>query len=262
MKHYALTITVLLNLIFLSHLQGQTNELYDKGIITSGFDSLPYRFTKPKNYDPALKYPLIIFLHGSGERGADNELQLKHGASFFASDSIRDKYPAIVVFPQCDTNNSWHNGTYAFTSGKGQYSFPKEIKENISLNLVEILIREFQMQFNIDSDRMYLGGLSMGAMGTYEMVNRNPNKFAAAFAICGGANPEIAERLQFTGCWIFHGEADDVVPVEWSEHMYEAIKKKSGDVKISIYPNVKHDSWTNAFNEPELMEWLFSNHKN
>lgn len=258
MKYSGIALAIMLNLIFIFNLQGQTDELYEKGIITAGNDSLPYRFIRPKNFDTAKEYPLIVFLHGSGERGTDNKLQLKHGASFFASDSIRDKYPAFVVFPQCDTDKAWHNGIYSFDGVKRQYSFPKETKKNISLDLVELLIQGFQMKFNTDRDRIYIGGLSMGGMGTYEMVNRNPDKFAAAFAICGGANPEIADRLQDPSWWIFHGEDDDVVPVSWSERMYEAIKKSNEDVSLTIYPGVKHDSWNHAFSEPGLMNWLFS----
>ena len=165
-------------------------------------DSLPYRLLLPDGYDSNLKYPLILFLHGSGERGNDNELQLKHGAEFFLRDSIREQFPAIVVFPQCKQDMSWNNSEYVINGSRREYSFPKKHIENLHLSLLESLLDELTESYAIDPDRLYIGGLSIGGMGTFEMVNRNPRRFAAAFAICGGAHPQISRRIRRTSWWI------------------------------------------------------------
>lgn len=113
----------------------------------------------------------------------------------------------------------------------------------------------------VDEDRIYIGGLSMGAMGTFELVRRNPRRFAAAFAICGGANPAITRKLKRLPWWIFHGDADQVVPVRYSQAMVDAMKRQDIPVKFTVYPGVGHDSWTPTFKNPELLPWLFSQAK-
>lgn len=240
---------------------GQAVDHFDRGKIELSETNMPFRILKPKDLDPAKEYPLILFLHGSGERGTDNQLQLKHGGSFFASDSIREKYPAFVVFPQCPPGKNWHTGNYIMGPSFRLYTFPKEKKENQQLKMVEYILRSLQEKYKIDQNRIYLGGLSNGAMGTYELVRRNPDRFAAAVAICGGANPAIADRLKSPSWWIFHGDMDNVVSFELSVNMFYAIRALNPDVKLTIYEGVKHDSWTNAFAEPGLMEWLFSKQK-
>ena len=106
---------------------------------------------------------------------------------------------------------------------------------------------------------MDVGGLSMGGMGTFELVARNPDYFAAAFPICGGGNPHWSNLLKRTPFWIFHGEDDGVVSVDFSRKMYEALSKEKASVRLTIYPKVNHNSWDNSFAEPDLMHWLFSN---
>ncbi|MBT8270607.1 MAG: prolyl oligopeptidase family serine peptidase [Flavobacteriaceae bacterium] len=234
---------------------------YKKELFIQEQDSLPYRILLPKNFESDKTYPLILFLHGSGERGSDNELQLKHGASFFMSDSIMAKYPAIVVFPQCKAGMSWNNVESSDAGGERALDFPNKHKPNKHLELVEGLLDNLNSAYQIDQDRIYVGGLSMGGMGTFELVNRNPRLFAAAFPICGGAHPNIARRLRRTSWWIFHGSDDKDVAPEYSVQMYEALEKKNADAKITIYEGVGHESWTNAFAEPGLMNWLFSKSK-
>lgn len=224
-------------------------------------DTLPYRILFPKGFDKNKSYPLVLFLHGSGERGHDNEAQLTHGANLFLDKKIRETYPAFVVFPQCQTDLSWNNATVSRAYGQTIFSFPSEVVPNGQLDLVEGLITELQETFNIDNDRMYIGGLSMGGMGTFEMLHRNPDTFAAAFPICGGANPRIAPKIKQTPIWIFHGEADEIVPVINSSRIEKALQYVGADVTMSLYPDVGHDSWTNAFAEPELLFWLFSKSK-
>lgn len=223
-------------------------------------DTLPFRILIPKNYNTQRSYPLLIFLHGAGERGSDNKSQLVHGSSLFKSDDFKKKYPSIVIFPQCPAKSSWANvkRNDEILTGK-KFDFFKEISENKQLIMVEKLLDFIQKKYNIDSSRRYVGGLSMGGMGTFELVARNPNYFAAAFPICGAGNPNWSNHLKTTPFWIFHGEEDEVVSVDFSRKMYKALSKEKASVRLTIYPEVNHNSWENAFSDPDLMYWLFSN---
>ena len=125
--------------------------------------------------------------------------------------------------------------------------------------MVEKLLDFIEKKYSIDPTRRYVGGLSMGGMGTFELVARNPDYFAAAFPICGGGNPDWSDLLKTTPFWIFHGEDDGVVSVDFSRKMHEALSAEKASVRLTIYPEVNHNSWDNAFAEPDLMHWLFSN---
>jgi len=223
-------------------------------------DTLPYRILIPENYNSQSPFPLLLFLHGAGERGSDNKSQLVHGSFLFKSEDFRNNYPAIVVFPQCPDKSSWANvkRNYDMLNGK-KFDFFKEISENKQLIMVEKLLDFIEKKYSIDPTRRYVGGLSMGGMGTFELVARNPDYFAAAFPICGGGNPDWSDLLKTTPFWIFHGEDDGVVSVDFSRKMYEALGKEKASVRLTIYPEVNHNSWDNAFAEPDLMHWLFSN---
>ena len=223
-------------------------------------DTLPYRILIPENYNSQSPFPLLIFLHGAGERGSDNKSQLVHGSYLFKSEDFRNNYPAIVVFPQCPEKSSWAN--VKRNSNKEidkKFDFKDDIFENKQLKMVERLLTFIEKKYKIDPTRRYAGGLSMGGMGTFELVARNPDYFAAAFPICGGGNPKWANLLKSTPFWIFHGEDDGVVSVDFSRKMYEALSVEKASVRLTIYPDVNHNSWDNAFAEPDLMHWLFSN---
>jgi predicted peptidase len=221
-------------------------------------DILPYRILLPKNYNPNIKYPLILVLHGLGERGNDNNLQLVHGADLFLKPSVRNKYPAFVVFPQCAANDSWSNYQYSNVDGKVDITYSDKVDKIKQQQLLKELIKKLKKEFNLDANRFYVGGLSMGGMGTFDIVNQNPKLFAAAFPICGGANPKIAKRIKQPSWWIFHGAIDEVVPSKYSQQMFDALSTIGADAKLTIYPNIKHNSWTKAFAEPKLLPWLFS----
>ena len=240
-----------------SDAKSQDLSMYKKDVLTSKKGNLPYRILLPKNYNPSVKYPLILFLHGSGERGNDNEAQLTHGADLFLKESVRRDYPAIVVFPQLAKDYLWSS----FESNNASprlFNYPEKPGKVIHQELLKALIKKLKNQFNLDSNRFYVGGLSLGGMGTFEIVYNNPKLFAAAFPICGGANAKIAKRISNPSWWIFHGAEDRVVPPEYSQQMYDALKQTGADVKLTLYPNVEHDSWTNTFAEPGLLKWLFS----
>ena len=255
----------ILTFIFIAHCTSfaQSNALFLKQSFIQNGDTLPYRILMPENYDPKKKYPLVIFLHGSGERGNDNEIQLVHGAALFLRDSIRKKYPAIVVFPQCPATSYWSNVNIVTDSitGKRKFEFIAKSKPTVAMNLLLNFMDDLKAKYSIHKKKMYIAGLSMGGMGTFELVNRKPNLFAAAMPICGGANPATANKLVKTKWWIFHGEKDDVVNPQYSKDMATAILNAGGSVKLTLYPEANHNSWDSAFAENDFLQWLFSNSK-
>jgi predicted peptidase len=243
-------------------LAAQDLSLYQKKWLIEKGDTLPYRLLLPENFDTSKRYPLILFLHGAGERGRDNESQLVHGAKFFLQDNVRDSFPAIVVFPQCMQESYWSNVKQVKDEmGKRKFDFEEKGSPSTAMALVQMLMKNIQNSYRIDKDRIYVGGLSMGGMGTFEIVRRNPRMFAAAFPICGGGNPTTAKKIKRTAWWVFHGAKDDVVPHEYSQEMVTALIKRGASVKFTLYPEVNHNSWDPAFAEKDLLGWLFSHHK-
>lgn len=241
---------------------GQDLSLYQKRWLVQGTDTLPYRVLLPQNYDSAKSYPLLFFLHGAGERGSDNEKQLTHGGKLFVREDLRRHFPAIVIFPQCPVSSYWSNVVRLHDpSGKRRFRFLEEGEPTRSMALLQQLVAFALEAYPVQKDAVYVGGLSMGAMGTYELVRRNPGVFGRAFAICGGAHPGTAKKLRKTGWWIFHGLKDDVVDPQFSQNMAAALKRHRANVRLTLYPNANHNSWDSAFAEPDLLPWLFSGRK-
>ncbi|GAB5554691.1 MAG: hypothetical protein Sapg2KO_42820 [Saprospiraceae bacterium] len=234
---------------------------YEKAVWTSKKGSkLNYRILYPKNFDQSKKYPLVLFLHGMGERGGDNEKQLTHGAQLFA-DSI-EQYPAIVLFPQCNTMDYWANVYRPDAGGKSRnYVFNTQEDYNQSLGMVAELTDHFLGQSFIDVNRFYVSGLSMGGFGVWELLWRMPEKIAAAAPICGGGPVEMTTKMAEVPIWAFHGVDDAVVHSRFSRRMISALQKHGGQAKISLYPGVNHNSWDNAFQEPEFLSWMFAQRK-
>ncbi len=224
---------------------------------------MPYRLLLPEDFDVHKKYPLILFLHGAGERGNDNEKQLVHGGQLFVADSFRNNYPAIVVFPQCAENSFWSNTDFHYdtVNKKVAIKFKKDGAPTKAMKLLLNVFKELDEKYPLDKNRLYAGGLSMGGMGTFEIVRRIPGTFAAAFAICGGADTSTAEQISNTAWWIFHGLKDPVVDPQFSKDMAAALKNAGADVKLTLYPGDGHNSWDDAFKEPDLFPWLFSHNK-
>ncbi|MCP9749709.1 prolyl oligopeptidase family serine peptidase [Ferruginibacter sp. HRS2-29] len=247
--------------IFPFVLQAQ-DSLFQKKMFIGNGDTLPYRILLPKNYDPGKRYPMVIFLHGSGERGNDNEAQLVHGSKLFLADSNRTKFPAIVVFPQCPDNSFWSNVQLPVSEDTPRvFKFLEAGAPTVSMALLEYLMRDLINVYPVQRNKIYVGGLSMGGMGTLELLRRNPKFFAAAFSICGGANPKTARKIKNIPLWLFHGAKDDVVPPKYSLDMAEALLKLNAEVKMTVYPEANHNSWDATFAEPELLPWLFSHKK-
>ncbi len=234
---------------------------YEKKVFISGTDTLQYRILYPENYKKRKTYPLIMFLHGSGERGNNNEAQLMHGGKLFLIDSIRKQFPAIVIFPQCPKDSSWAR----FRRQANTDERTELIQETATVPqmLVKKLMDSLTQKKEINTKQIYIGGLSMGGMGTFDMVIRYPEYFAAAFPICGATKvPLYVKKASAVPLWLFHGALDNVVLPMYSRDLYKALKAKGVEtVAYTEYPNANHNSWDNAFAEPLLLPWIFSNKK-
>lgn len=196
-----------------------------------------YRYLQylPEAYEtqPDKKWPLIVFLHGSGERGDNLEALKKHGPPKLIA--AGHHFEAVVVSPQVPQQQIWN---------------PQGVKA-----LTDHLIQTLR----IDADRVYLTGLSMGGFGTWETAMEYPDTYAAIIPICGGAGVRwvMADRIKHLPVWIFHGEKDTAVEPAFAKTMYDALKKIDGDVKLTLYPEAGHDSWTATYDNPEVWQWLF-----
>lgn len=213
---------------------------------------LGYRLLKPKDYDPNRKYPLVLFMHGAGERGDDNQRQLVHGMNDFASDEVMAKYPAFVIAPQCPNDAKWVEVDWGATKHKA----PE--KPSIALRQTFEVLEGLQKEFSIDASRVYVTGLSMGGYGTWDSIERKPDYFAAAAPICGGGDVDQAKKLTKLPIWAFHGDKDTAVKPERSRDMIAAIKAAGGEPKYTEYPGVGHDSWSQTYRNPEFYAWLFA----
>lgn len=226
--------------------------------------SLPYRILYPENYSKAIKYPIVVVLHGGGERGNDNEKQLTHGAKLFLDPSVRKTYPAIVIFPQCAADQYWASSTIDRNTQPFTITFDYTKGMNWPLAATASLIRHLVKTESIDKRRIYVTGLSMGGMGTFQMVQAFPKTFAAAAPICGGADLKAyADSKVSTPFMVQHGDADAVVDVNLSRKAVEMLKAKSiksNKVKVSYieYKGVNHNSWDNAFANSAYLSWIFS----
>jgi predicted peptidase len=225
-----------------------------------GGSSYLYQVYVPADWNKGKKWPVILFLHGAGERGDDGLLQTQVGIAT-AIRQHRERFACIIVIPQCRKDSWW---TAPAMEAQALKALDQSIKE-----------------FKGDPDRTYLTGLSMGGYGTWGIAWNHPGRFAAYAPICGGIRPPgrvtlpegspladpkanpyelVAAKVGKTPVWIFHGGADTTVPVAESQKMNEALKAAGGNVKYTEYPGVGHNSWDRAYAEPEFMTWLLSQH--
>ncbi len=194
---------------------------------------LNYLLHLPENVESSdRKWPLLLFLHGMGERGDQIDLIRKHGIPKIVEH--RDDFPFIAVSPQCPAHTVWSAETDALAA----------------------LLDEVSAVYPVDTSRIYLTGLSMGGYGTWQLAIEHPERFAALAPICGGGNPDRASALKDIPIWVFHGAKDRVVPLEQSQRMVDAVKACGGNVRFTVYPEADHDSWTETYNNPELYEWF------
>ncbi len=193
-----------------------------------------YLLYLPPGYqdDPDKQWPLILFLHGMGERGDDLELVKVHGLPKRIEHG--DDFPFIIVSPQCPDGSNWQ------LQAAGLVKFLDDIAAN----------------YRVDENRVYLTGLSMGGYGTWHLAMQNPQRFAAIAPICGGGDAANVCRIKDVPVWNFHGEKDSTVTIERSHLMVDALKDCSGNVRFTIYPDAEHDSWTETYKNPELYDWF------
>jgi len=201
----------------------------------ASFQGMPYRIYVPQGEGP---FPLVLYLHGAGERGDNNRAQTKKNSVMqtLLSEENLAAYPCIVVAPQCPKDRGW----------------------DIEV-LMELLGGKILPAHQVDFSRIYVTGLSMGGYGTWALLAAYPDKFAAAVPVCGGGDPETAALFAHVPVWAFHGAKDDVVSPEGSREMVRAMEAAgAADVRYTEYPDEKHASWEPAYREPELFPWLFA----
>jgi predicted peptidase len=202
------------------------------------------------------RYPLVLFLHGAGERGNDNRKQLKYLPTWLADPALRQRHPCFVLAPQCRMDERWVDVSWADATSTPQPTTPTIDLAAATMALEETLVRE-----KIDPARIYLTGLSMGGYGTWDLAARMPDRFAAILPVCGGGDDRVANRIAALPIWCFHGDADTAVPVDRSRTMIAAVKAAGGRPIYSELPGVGHDSWTPAYRDGFVLDWLFSQRK-
>lgn len=235
---------------------------FQKSLFVSENDSLPYNILFPRDLSTnqnnaktetkgEILYPLVVFMHGAGERGNDNEVQIIHIKKLFENYSNRLKYPCFVIAPQCPKNQKWVEVDWSARS----HTMPEQEAWAMqkTLQLIDTLIKTYP----IDTRRIYVTGLSMGGYGVWDIICRYPDKFAAAVPICGGGDENYAAGIKHIPIWAFHGSIDNVVPVARTRNMINAIRKLGGKAKYTEYKNVKHGSWFKAYKEKQLLQWMF-----
>ncbi|MBX3414605.1 MAG: dienelactone hydrolase family protein [Pirellulales bacterium] len=211
-----------------------------------------YRVLKPERIEPGKKYPVVLFLHGAGERGSDNRKQLAYLPEWMSDEEHREKYPCFLVAPQCRTNRWWINPNQ-FLSTKGEI-----VPLSTQLEAALTAFKQVLADEPIDRERIYLTGISMGGFGSWAVAGEYPRSFAAVAPICGGGRTQQAEKLVGVPLWAFHGDADPVVPVARTRMLIEALRAAGGDPKYTEFPGVAHDSWTPAYTDPTgLIPWMF-----
>ncbi len=221
-----LSVTALLPAMAMADDATQTSRRLDVTVKVE----MDYLLALPKDYDKQDSWPLVLFLHGAGERGDDLELVKKHGPPKLI-DEGKD-FPFIVVSPQCPKDFWWE-----------------------SIELAALLDQVIKTH-KVDEDRIYVTGLSMGGFGTWRLAAFAPNRFAAIAPICGGGEKYWTKQFAHLPVWAFHGAKDTGVPPERSQLMVDELKKNGGSPKLTIYPEAGHDSWTETYNNPDFYEWL------
>ena len=220
--------------------------------LQSGGATLRYRLFAPVAPAGEAKLPLVLFLHGAGERGDDNAAQLKHGAAEFLR--RQSEHPCLVLVPQCPAGRKWVEVDWGQGGGAG--TFPAEPSEPLKLALE--VVDDLVAAGRADPDRLYVTGLSMGGYGTWYAAAMPGSRFAAAAPVCGGGDPQWAARYVSLPVWAFHGDDDRAVPVGRSREMIAAIRAAGGEPKYTEYPGVGHDSWTRTYADDAFHAWLFA----
>lgn len=215
-------------------------------------EAFHYRLLKPETIEPGQKYPVLLFLHGAGERGTDNRLQLLYLPEQMAKDEYRQKFPCFLIAPQCRADKRWSEVDWTLKKS----SLPEQPGDQLkaAMGMLDDVLKNYPA----DPQRVYLTGLSMGAYGCWDAATRWPERFAALAPVCGGGDETLAARLAKLPVWAAHGDADTVVPVVRSRNMIAAIKQAGGHPIYTELKGVGHNCWTPAYSDPNgLVPWLF-----
>ena len=213
----------------------------------------PYRLSTPQFPEANRRYPLILFLHGSGERGDDNLKQIKVGLPALIKTLLKQPDPVILLAPQCPRNSGWTQ-TLAHTP---EYSASPQATPALQAAL--LLCHQLVAHGQADPNRLYITGLSLGGFGTWDAIQREPKLFAAAIPICGGGDIRKIEPIKKLPLWIFHGTDDKSVAVDCSQRMYTALKQAgSRSVKFTEYPKAAHNVWDRTYADPKVLAWLLN----
>lgn len=221
-------------------------------------NKLPYQLMEPdsKLQTPNSKlFPLVIFLHGSGERGIDNRSQMKNGVHAFVEKEMRQKHPCYLLVPQCPPEQRWGGSSRDW---KSLYQDEPTVPGRMVLELIEKTLQDYP---DIDRNRVYITGLSMGGFGTFDLMMRRPDLFAAGMPLCGGGDVSQVERIKNIPFWVFHGRLDEVVLPKFSWETVKALKKAGGKVQYTEYSTLGHNVWDVTYYNPAVLEWLFSQKK-
>lgn len=234
----------------------QNAYLFEKHVfIHKTRDTLNYRLMRPMNFDATQKYAVVIFLHGAGERGSDNTAQLTNGVLNFASNLNSKIFPCYVIAPQCPKGYRWV---------EVDWKLPSHVQPDtpsVYLQRTMLLLDSLTKALNIDTNRIYITGLSMGGFGVWDAISRWPWKFAAAVPVCGGGDTAKASLIKNIPIWAFHGDKDKVVMTSRSRDMIAALKKAGGNPKYTEYTNTEHDAWKKVYIDQKMYMWLFSQSK-
>jgi predicted peptidase len=213
-----------------------------------------YRWCAPDKIEPGKSYPLVLFFHGSGERGSDNAAQTKHGVLPILEGTEKLGQPVFLIAPQCPLGRWW-------SPVKTEKGLPAEAdKPDSLLAAILALVEESVTKHPVDPKRFYVTGLSMGGYATWDLLGLAPDRIAAAIPICGGGDPTLAVRFKNVPIWAFHGEKDTAVPVERTHEMIAALVSAGGKPKSTFYPELAHDSWTLTYSDPAVIRWMLDQH--
>ncbi|MBN1602867.1 MAG: prolyl oligopeptidase family serine peptidase [Chitinispirillaceae bacterium] len=218
-------------------------------------NSLRYRLFTPKTKH-TIKYPLILTLHSAAERGKDNIRQIDGVASIFISGKTQRKHPAFVFIPQCPEGTQWVNT--GFTKTPFTHYNHKSIDISNEFNMIIKVIKQLISSYPIDTTRIYVGGFSMGGSGTWDIITRYPQLFAAAFVMAGVSDTAAAQLLTKIPIWAFNGSLDKIAPPGLNTEMCNAVNRAGGTCKLTVYDEVGHYCVHHAMKEPGFIEWLFS----
>lgn len=253
MNKIRIIAVILLSVLFIT--TGYSKNRYSKKSFTDSQGRvLSYRELLPENYDSRKQYPLIVFLHGGGERGSDNVSQLTYGADLFLDKDFRKSNPCIVIFPQCPDFSYWAS------VDRINWKFPDKTSEEDVLYAVVELIQSMVDNKKADASEVYGIGLSMGGMAVLNIVRDYPDMLKSAISVCGATNIKALKESGInTPVWLIHGDSDPVVPTYFSREAYNVMKDKNEKWRYTEYMKTMHDSWHKAFEEPDFLSWLFEN---